>query len=436
MILFDATKRETHQPNSRFKKLYRRLRSHYKVQINKDELTYENLKECDLIIFGSPRALFSDEEFDAMKTYLEEGGSIAFFFADGGEESLGSNINNFLGDMGMKVEKDCVVRSVYHKYLHPKHAFISDGVLHKEIVNEKGKSIRPMNKKLGKEESSSMSNRDVDLDDKDVSLEFVYPSGATIDVHSPAVALLSSGSVCFPVNRPIAGIWEHVNIDEDKKNRKRGRVLAMGSSDIFSDEWIDKEENSALCDVLFRYLLHDKSVHFDRISAKSDFDERKYIPDIEALADRVKPCLQENDPLPQDYNKLLCEDLFRFDNNLIPEVIELYRELDVKHEPLTLISPEFECPLPPLRPAVFLPTLRDPPPPALDQFDLDEHFADQSTRLARLTNKCSDDDDLEYFTREVGEILGLDGDDNEEAMEGKDVLKCVFQKIVDFKMPS
>ena len=50
--------------------------------------------------------------------------------------------------------------------------------------------------------------------------------------------------------------------------------------------------------------------------------------------------------------------------------------------------------------------MREPPAPALDQFDLDEHFATPQLRLAQLANKCSDED-LEYFVRESGEILGV-----------------------------
>ncbi|CAN0507516.1 unnamed protein product, partial [Scytosiphon promiscuus] len=37
--------------------------------------------------------------------------------------------------------------------------------------------------------------------------------------------------------------------------------------------------------------------------------------------------------------------------------------------------------------AVFPPIVRDPPPPALDRFDLDEHFASDRIRLAQITNK-------------------------------------------------
>ena len=37
--------------------------------------------------------------------------------------------------------------------------------------------------------------------------------------------------------------------------------------------------------------------------------------------------------------------------------------------------------------AVFPPSLREPPPPALDLFDLDDCFASPEERLAQLTNK-------------------------------------------------
>ena len=41
---------------------------------------------------------------------------------------------------------------------------------------------------------------------------------------------------------------------------------------------------------------------------------------------------------------------------------------------------QFEQPLPPLLPAVFPPSLREPPPPALDLYDLDEQFASEKVK--------------------------------------------------------
>lgn len=40
------------------------------------------------------------------------------------------------------------------------------------------------------------------------SLQFLYPYGVTLNVESPAIAILSTGTVAFPLNRPICAIAE------------------------------------------------------------------------------------------------------------------------------------------------------------------------------------------------------------------------------------
>ena len=79
-------------------------------------------------------------------------------------------------------------------------------------------------------------------------------------------------------------------------------------------------------------------------------------------------------------------------------------------------------------------------------FDLDEQFASEKARLAQLTNKCTDDD-IEYYVREAGEILGVvseltkqlqqGGTPAEEALKGemgaKRVLEYMFRQIVRYK---
>lgn len=41
------------------------------------------------------------------------------------------------------------------------------------------------------------------------ALTFVYPFGATLNVMKPAVAILSTGSICFPLNRPVLAFYQH-----------------------------------------------------------------------------------------------------------------------------------------------------------------------------------------------------------------------------------
>ena len=80
--------------------------------------------------------------------------------------------------------------------------------------------------------------------------------------------------------------------------------------------------------------------------------------------------------------------------------------MGVKHEQLRLITPQFETPLPPLQAAVFPPTFHELPNPQLELFDLDEAFSSEKSRLAQITNKCTDDD-IEYYVREAADILGM-----------------------------
>ena len=131
--------------------------------------------------------------------------------------------------------------------------------------------------------------------------------------------------------------------------------------------------------------------------------------------------------------------------------INAYRELGIKHEPLRLITPQFETPLPPLqvylgniilfdadhnffklKAAVFPPQFRNLPDPQLELFDLDEAFSSEKSRLAQITNKCGEED-LEYYIRECAEILGVASKLPNNAHDAKHVLEYVFAHIVEFK---
>ena len=161
--------------------------------------------------------------------------------------------------------------------------------------------------------------------------------------------------------------------------------------------------------------------------------EYHYLPDTESLSERLKPCLEESDPLPKDFSQLFDDSLYALNTDMIPEAIELYKQLDLKHAPLSLIAPEFETPLPPLEPAVFPPQLRELQPPALDQFDLDEHFASGKLRLAQLTNKCKSDDDLEYYVLECGDILDITQDLPAMKRSAKHILEFCLRQLINFK---
>jgi intraflagellar transport protein 52 len=74
---------------------------------------------------------------------------------------------------------------------------------------------------------------------------------------------------------------------------------------------------------------------------------------------------------------MFSDKLYKFDTDLVPETVNLFNVLGVKHAPITLIPPQFETPMPSLQAAVFPPTLKELPPPSLDLYDLDEQFASE-----------------------------------------------------------
>lgn len=398
MIIFDVSKRETHHPNANFKNLCRKLRSFTKVQVNKESFTTHQLKDCQLLILGSPQTPFTDEEICVVKDFIDGGGSLAIFSSEGGLQSTESNLNDLTRNFGIFSEKTTLVRATYHTYLHPKHALIQNGIVQPEIGVEKCIPLNNTNKRSQQKQPAPQETTGID---PSMSLSFVYPNGTTLNVKSPAYTLLTSGSTSYPVDCPIAAAWESASVSG---GNKQGRVLVLGSSDIFADDWLDKEENLQLCEVLFRYLL-GQNCSFDPSIGRSDFEGKECVPDISSLSSLVKPCLQENDPLPQDYRSLICDDLFGLHNDHVTDVIDLYKKLNVTYEPLSLVVPHFECPHPPLRMATHQPRMLSPPPPALELFDLDEDLTDVRTRLAQLTNQFKDDSNLELYLQEVAGFL-------------------------------
>lgn len=183
---------------------------------------------------------------------------------------------------------------------------------------------------------------------------------------------------------------------------------------------------------MFKWLLPGSDADFTRhVQEEPEINEYQHVPDITALADRLRSCLQQADEIPKDFTTLFKTDLYKFDTDLVPESMDLFKKLGIPHEPLKLIPPQFETPLPDLQAAVFLPTMKDLPPPGLDLFDLDEQFASEKSKMAQLTNKCNDDD-IEYYVKECGDIMGV-SQHVQNPDDPKAVLSYIFQEIVKYK---
>ncbi|XP_030634370.1 intraflagellar transport protein 52 homolog isoform X2 [Chanos chanos] len=410
IVVFNASKRELFTANSGYKLLQKKLRAQWKIQSIKEELTLEKLLGVKLWITAGPREKFTASELEVLKQYLDSGGEILVMLGEGGEMKYDTNINFLLEEYGIMVNNDAVVRNVYYKYFHPKEALVSNGVLNREISRAAGKVV------TGVIDDESTGNNTQ-------ALTFVYPYGATLSVMKPAVAVLSTGSVCFPLNRPVLAFYHA---------KDAGKLAVLGSCHMFSDQYLEKEENSKIMDVVFQWLMTD-NIHLNQIDAEDpEITDYNMLPDMRRLSERLRVCLQEGDENPRDFTSLFDMSLLKLSTNTLPNVIKSYEQLNVKHEPLQLITPQFETPLPPLQPAVFQPAFRDLPPPMLDLFDLDEAFSSEKVRLAQLSNKCTDDD-LEFYVRKCGDILGVSGKLDKERRDAKHILEHIFFQVVEFK---
>ncbi|CAH8593501.1 unnamed protein product [Schistosoma turkestanicum] len=409
-VVFNQTKREAFNLSQHFTEISKYLKSSWKVVVNKDDITYEHLSIVKLFIIAGATEKFSAAEFDSIRKYLETGGSLLVLMGENGETNYTTNINFLLEQFGIMVNSDTVLRTSYFKYYHPKEALIPNGILNRAIAEVSGKLF--------------ITATRMDVSYKQ-ALQFLYPYGATLNVAKPAVALLSTGSVAFPLNRPVCAVYKF-------PSPNGGTLAVVGSAAMFSDLYINKEDNFKIFEFLFKYLT-EESITLNSIDAGEPEIETYYqVPDIISLSSNLKSCLQESDELPQSVNNYFDQSLFCMNTRLVPKAIQAYEKLRVKHEPLSVIAPQFETPLPPLQPAVFPPNFREPGPPPLELFDLDEQFSTPKARLAQVTNKCNEDD-LEYYIRECGDILGVTQKLSTDKISSRTILEVIFNELVEFK---
>ena len=337
---------------------------------------------------------------------------------EGGDSRCNSNLNELLKDYGIQFRSDSVVRTSYYKYLHPKECYIDTLKVHPDFL----RTIKSINKK----KKIDLLNNDDDDDDDDSLLKIIYPFGQSIDYDKNVkniACVFNSGIITYPLNRPLC-------VCANSKSGK-GKLCLIGSVKFIDNDYIDKEENRKVIDGLLRWLLGLTNPAVTTPSKEVSINNYTYIPNIISLSEKVKSCLEEAKEPPRNFNDLYDMSLFKIDNNLVPEAIELYDKLHVKHEILSIIPPQFETPLPPLQLAVFDPIIKDFPVPNLELYDLDEQFASEKIKLAQVTNKCNDED-LEYYIRECSDILGISGKiDNKD--DPKAVLAYVMKELINYK---
>jgi intraflagellar transport protein 52 len=255
-VLFSCCKGETHTHRSGFKQLFRRLRSAYRPDKldSRDDLHPEVLlgpgsAAPAILVLGCPTQRFSAAECDAISGLVRGGGGLMVLLAEGGEAAAGTNINYVLEQFGVAANADAVLRTSHYKYMHPKEALVVDGVLNRSLLLGAGGgggsgSSKGTPAAVARQRQQDAASGPV----QPGGLEFVYPHGCTLTVQAPAVPLLSSGRICYPMQRPLAAGWEA------PAGSGGGRLLVLGSCRLFDDRWLDKEANARLMDWAFKWL--------------------------------------------------------------------------------------------------------------------------------------------------------------------------------------
>ena len=387
----------------------------------KKEFKLEKIRNASLFVIGEPKALFTPDEINILKQYLESGGNLLIIERKKGDAKNNTNLNEFLKEYGLQFHGDSVVRTSFYKYFHPKQCLIDTLTVHPGFLRtiksiKKTKKIDLIGDEMGKD----------DDDDDDCPLKILYPFGQSIDIDPKKQnisTLFTSGKIAFPMNRPLCAVTT--------SKSTKGKLCVLGSINFLDNSYIDKEENMKVIDGLIKWLLGMNNADIINPSKSVKINDYIYIPNIISISDKVKSCLDEAKEPPSNFNDLFDMNMFKIDNDLVPESIELYDKLHVKHEILGIIPPQFETPLPPLQLAVFDPIIKDFPVPNLELFDLDEQFASEKIKLAQTTNKCTDED-LEFYILECADILGISGKiDNKN--DPKAVLAYVVKSLINFK---
>nr|CAH7733340.1 unnamed protein product [Callosobruchus chinensis]CAH7752819.1 unnamed protein product [Callosobruchus chinensis] len=396
VLLVNASKQEVFKLNENYKAFQRKLKLYWKIVVNKDEISEKLLQNCSVVVLPGSQTPYEENEIAALKSYIQKGGRVLVLLSESSSSDQ-CNVNVLLEEYGIVPKIDCLIRTHYYKYFHPKECYIGDSQIHSVISNEKDE------------------------------IKLVYPFGCTMAVTKPSAVAFTSGVSCFPVDKPLGAIY----YDE----KSGGRLVAIGSGHMFSDRYLDQENNDKFREALMSFLTQQSPINFTPTDNDDiDLTEQYSVPDTAELAERPKLCLTDAAGYSNyvDYTKLFEHQMYSMNTSLVPVALKLYNELGVKHECLKIITPKFETPFPPLQPAVFPPAFRDLPPPPLELFDLDEAFSSVFSNLSQFTNKylmSSDEkEDLDLFIKGCTRILAIEG-----AVKPFDVLYKIGNEIAKFK---
>jgi intraflagellar transport protein 52 len=195
---------------------------------------------------------------------------------------------------GITINSDCVIRTSFYKYFHPKEAYIHNGILNEEVTRVvNGYAKEPKGRHNN---GFALGGRDDDEEEyqkesKRTGVDFVYVTGASLTVAAPANAILTSGPLTYPCNRPICGVYQHA--------KSGGKLVVVGSVSMFMDDYFEQEENAKLMDFFLKFFF-TQEVELEWGREDNETAEYVFVPDIAEIADNLKSCFHV---LPKIFRK-------------------------------------------------------------------------------------------------------------------------------------
>ena len=145
VCVFSQVLGETHTRAQGFKELYRRLdpvfpeRRRIEAKLREGIAGFASLSTAlavdscmAVLVCGNPTKSLSTSEQQKLVDFIVDGGHLIVAASAGG--LVGSNMNDVLSLFGINVNSDSVIRGTFHKYLHPKEVFVSDGAISKNVA--------------------------------------------------------------------------------------------------------------------------------------------------------------------------------------------------------------------------------------------------------------------------------------------------------------
>lgn len=275
---------------------------------------------------------FNRSDVNVLHRFYESGGKL-LLAASGRDENAATDTPIAIANLNAVVttrysiqfKDDCIIRPNPYKLYHPKEAKLENFITNRGLSDAL------------KRYAKSRDIRTTDLFNEPIEAKLIYPHGCSIKVldRRKSTVMMTSSHWTIPSQQAICTFH---SLSTDKR---RSRLVAIGSSALFSDAYITHEDNEAVVRCLFDFLSDQNfSINIsDARTVEIPDIPISSLPDFQRLIDVPVPCLQTTEEIPEDKSSLIERKLFSIDTSDLPKVLKAYQHLDVPPGPLTLIKP-------------------------------------------------------------------------------------------------